>query len=123
MYTYSEETADRLILYNNAFAYIGRIAIAIFFLAPLGQGDFSAFKQRAYEWGPPVIIAAFMGLVDTAAGFVSRGLCALIVHIAGLGDDHLLANDGPDYVKTALLLPVWGWMILTLWRVHRAAGP
>jgi hypothetical protein len=49
---------DRTALFhqiNYTVAYIGRIAFAIYFLAPLGQGDFATAKYRFLFLGVPFL--------------------------------------------------------------------
>lgn len=117
----SHDTADLFHLINDSLVYVLRIGMAIFFLAPLGQGDFDAAKRRFLQWGIPVLIAAFFGgaqwLFTNGLDWIVTNILqsayvrTLVPHWAGAVLDHELMAQLPTFALNVVLLGGIIWII------------
>lgn len=105
----SSETADLFLQINDAVYYTGHIAIAIYFLAPLGQGEFATAKQRFLQYGVPLLI-----LVALSKAFALKWSIKQLLRAANLDPD--FGFTVASLIANILAL---GWLIRAYWRLWR----
>lgn len=127
--------ADTFHLINDTTVYIGRIVLAVYFLAPLSQGDWTTVKRRFMTYGPPCVGALVYGWgyrfadwsVMATIKWACRQYAACTFGSGELGDEMKeekvwLEESLPAFIILGVnvcllcLLAWWGWK---QWRIAR----
>ncbi|KAI5365009.1 hypothetical protein Slin15195_G045470 [Septoria linicola] len=65
---------------NQAAVYMCRIAFAVYFLAPLGQGDFAAARSRFFKLGVPLLVGGVVARTGDWLLFTYEWICRQVLY-------------------------------------------
>jgi hypothetical protein len=112
MGAFSDETAAFLTQLNQTASYIGKFALAVYFLIPAIQGDFAAFKRRLIQT-VPLVGLSYAVQSEELLGFGCERLWVWILE-SQVVDDLAQRVSGKNVdleVTTAVIESVKTWMV------------
>lgn len=110
----SDETAMSLTQLNQAAAYMCRIAFAVYFLAPLGQGDFATARSRFFKLGVPLLVDGVIARTGDWLLLAYEWVCRQVMYALDILDGET-AELAVQVLKLAGNLLVIGVIVRYAW--------